>query len=211
LLVDDDVLISNDVADLLAEAGHTVIGTAQDGRQALAMARALKPDIVFMDIEMPELDGLEATRQIQEQCPVPVILLTAHDDPDLVVQGSRVGATAYLVKPPDLGEMTRTMVMARARFEEFLELRRLNAQLRQSLAEIKTLRGLLPICANCKKIRDEQGYWQQVEVYFRAHAGIEFTHSLCEPCLALLYPEHAQELASRTFGSDDDSPAAPPA
>ena len=189
LIVDDDVLICDVVRDLLETAGHTVAGTAHDGQQAIEMVKTLRPDMVFMDIKMPEMDGLEATRQIQAQCPVPVILLTAHDDPELVAQGSRVGAVAYLVKPPSLGELTRTMVIAQARFADLMELRALNAKLEQALAEVKTLRGLVPICTRCKCIRDEKGYWQRVETYLSAHTEAQFTHGLCDDCIKVLYPE----------------------
>jgi len=186
LLVDDDVLISNDVTDLLEEAGHTVVGAARDGRQAIEMVKSLKPDLVFMDIEMPDMNGLQAACHIREQCPVPIILLTAHDDPELVERGGRVGATAYLVKPPDLGEMTRTMTMARARFDDLKLLELANSELKSCLRDIKVLRGLLPICNHCQRIRDDNGYWQRVKEYFKAHSNFQFIETLCEPCMARL-------------------------
>ena len=186
LLVDDDVLISIDVTELLQEAGHTVIGAARDGRQAIEMVKSLKPDMVFMDIEMPEMNGLEAARQIREQCPVPIILLTAHEDAALVERGSRVGATAYLVKPPNLGEMTRTMTMAKARFDDLMLLELANNELKNSLRDIKVLRGLLPICNRCQRIRDDSGYWQRVKEYFMAHSNFQFTETICESCQPLL-------------------------
>ena len=192
LLVDDDVLISNDVTELLQEAGHTVIGAARDGRQAIEMVKSLKPDMVFMDIKMPEMDGLEASRQIREQFPVPIILLTAHDDPELVERGSQVGATAYLVKPPNIGEMTRTMTMAKARFDDLMLLELANNELKNSLREIKVLRGLLPICNRCQRIRDDGGHWHRVEEYFRGHSNIQFTETVCEACRPNLPPDRPE-------------------
>ena len=202
LLVDDDVLVSNVVRELLEEAGHTVIGSAPVGAIAIELTKSLRPDIVLMDIEMPGLSGLEATRQIQEQCPVPVILLTAHEDAELIEVAGRAGAAAYLVKPPSLGELTRTMAMARARFTDLMELRALNAKLQQALAEVKTLRGLVPICAKCKSIRDEKGYWQRVEAYISERTEAQFSHGLCDDCIKVLYPE----LNLPRFGRSADDP-----
>jgi hypothetical protein len=70
-----------------------------------------------------------------------------------------------------------------------MELRRLNAELQAALAKVKVLSGLLPICASCKKIRDDQGYWHQVEVYIRDHSEVEFSHGICPSCAQKLYPE----------------------
>ena len=155
LIVDDEALIGNVIQNELEIRGHQVVGRAADGRQAVELAQSLRPDIILMDIVMPDMDGLEATRQIQEKCPCPVVLLTAHEDPDLVARAGQVGASAYLVKPPNGPELARTMAIAR--FEDLKELRRLNAELHKVLAEVKMLKGLLPICSYCKSIRDSGG------------------------------------------------------
>ena len=189
LLVDDDMLVREFLRDQVETAGHLVVGKARDGAQAVAAVKSLAPEIVIMDIAMPGMDGLTATETITRECPVPVILLTAHGEEDFVLRGSRTGAAAYLVKPTTVDELSRTIVMARARFADWMELRRLNEELRKSLAEIKTLRGLLPICSNCKSIRDEKGYWKRVETYLRERTDVEFTHGICDACVKLLYPD----------------------
>jgi len=84
-------------------------------------------------------------------------------------------------------------VTARRRADDAL--RRLNAELGEALAKVKLLRGLLPICCSCKKIRDEAGYWNQVEVYVHDHSEAELTHGICPECLKKLYPEHAEDKA----------------
>ena len=152
------------------------------------MAMALRPDLVLMDIAMPEVDGLEATRQIQEKCPCPVVLLTAHDDPELIKRAEEAGAGAYLVKPPHGPELARTLGMAVARFRDLMELRRVNGELRAALAEVKVLRGMLPICASCKRIRDDKGGWHEVEAYIAARSQATFTHSFCDACGQRLFP-----------------------
>ena len=139
---------------------------------------------------LPEMDGLEAAQQIQEKCPRPVVLLTGHDDPEMVRRASQVGVGAYLIKPPSAPELERTMIIAVARFADLMELRRLNIELQSALDNVKTLSGLLPICASCKKIRDDKGYWEAVETYFKKHTEIEFSHGLCPACISNLYPEY---------------------
>jgi DNA repair exonuclease SbcCD ATPase subunit len=100
---------------------------------------------------------------------------------------------AYLVKPPSEKELERAITIAIARHRDLLELRRLNAALTKALDNIKTLRGLLPICAACKRIRNDEGYWQQVEDYVREHSEANFTHGICPECAQKLYPEYYQD------------------
>jgi AmiR/NasT family two-component response regulator len=211
LIADDEALICNLIQSELEAIGHEVIGRASDGRQALAMACALDPDIVLMDIAMPEMDGLEAARQIQKNCPRPVVLLTAHDDLDLVTRAGEVGAGAYIVKPPYAPELARAMAIASARFNDMTALRRANEALQKALDEVKTLQGILPICSSCRKVRDDDGYWHEVEVYVEQHSELEFSHGLCELCSKALYPEEYEALMlrkARGMGAKpDDSPA----
>ncbi|MBN1219276.1 MAG: response regulator [Anaerolineae bacterium] len=201
LIVDDDYLAGEMIVEVLREGGFNIVGRVSDGSQAIEMVTQYagtpsQPDVVLMDIEMPNMDGIEATRLIQERCPMPVVMLTAYETPDLVTLAGEVGAGAYLVKPPNPREVERTIIIAMARFDDMLKLRNLNdelqtrnEELQEALAQIKTLRGLLPICANCKKIRDDDGYWQDVAVYIRDHSEAEFSHGLCPDCAAKLYPE----------------------
>jgi two-component system, response regulator PdtaR len=190
LIADDQETMSALIRRLLVQIGHVVIGKAKNGREAIDLAILLKPDILLMDIEMPEMDGLEAAKHIQEQCPMPVVLLTGHSDPEMVRKASHIGVGAYLLKPPSAPELERTIIIAVERFADLMELRRLNIELQNALDNVKVLSGLLPICANCKKIRDDKGYWEAVETYFKRHTEIEFSHGLCPDCISTLYPEY---------------------
>ncbi len=204
LVAEDDYLVARMIGGMVEAMGYSVVGEASDGHEAVALTQALQPDVVLMDINMPKLDGLEATRLIYEQCPTPVVVLTAYETPELVKQAGAVGVGAYLVKPPDVREMARAITIALARFEDMMALHHLNSQLQtqhqvqqelitqlqEALAKVKTLGGLLPICASCKKIRDDQGYWNQLEAYFLTHSEIEFSHGLCPDCAKSLYPEY---------------------
>jgi len=189
LVAEDDYLVGETIKRALKQMGHELVGKASDGAEAVEMAFSLRPDIVLMDIQMPELDGLEATRQIQQRCPMPVVILTAHESQDLVEKASEVGVAAYLAKPPSPAEIDRAITIAIARFADMMELRRMNAELKEAMAKVKTLSGMLPICANCKKIRDDKGYWNQIESYIAKHSEVDFSHSICPECAKKLYPD----------------------
>ena len=190
LIAEDQEFINKMIQYEMEGIGHTVIGQALNGRQAVELTAVLRPDVVLMDIEMPEMDGLEAARLIKEKYPCPVVLLTSHDDPEMVRRASQVGVGAYLLKPPSVEEIERALIMAVARFADLMELRRLNNELKIALDNVKVLSGLLPICANCKKIRDDKGYWEAVDGYFTKHSDVQFTHGICPDCIEKFYPEY---------------------
>jgi AmiR/NasT family two-component response regulator len=196
LIAEDDALISEGIGAQLNRLGYGVAGRAYDGTQAVELAIQKRPDVVLMDLQMidPETGredpqaGLQAARALQEQCPAAVVLLTAHESTDLIRRASEAGVGAYLVKPAADNDLDRAITIARARFGDLLRLRQMTAELTTALSKVKTLTGLLPICAGCKKIRDDQGYWQQVEQYIQKHSNATFSHGLCPECCQRLYP-----------------------
>lgn len=188
LVVEDEFLVGEMIVGVLEDAGYSVVGRATSGSQGVELTRSLRPDVVLMDIKMPDMDGIEATLRIQETCPTPVVVLTAHESMELVEQAGEVGVGAYLIKPPKPREVERAITIAMARFEALMKLRELNAELMEALEKVKKLSGMLPICASCKKIRDDEGYWHQVEAYIREHADVEFSHGICPDCSRKLYP-----------------------
>ncbi len=113
----------------LINAGYEVVGKAADGNIALELTKSLKPDLVLMDIRMPELNGLEASRKIMETCPTPVIILTAYENRNMVVDAGDAGVAAYLNKPLDSQELERAILISMARFKDLLELREKNIEL----------------------------------------------------------------------------------
>jgi CheY-like chemotaxis protein len=160
------------------------------------MTTELHPDVVLMDIKMPDLDGIEASEIIQDRCPTPIVILTAYDTPEMLGEASAVGVGAFLAKPPKVRELSQAIVIARARFGDLLSLRRANdvlqrrtKELNEALTKIKTLRGLIPMCAYCKKIRTDKGYWQQLEQYLTEHSEADFTHGICPECLTKMEME----------------------
>ena len=184
LIAEDDLLARQVIVAVMEQLGHQVVGTAPDGEKAVEMARSLRPDVVLMDIEMPVLDGIEACRLIQETFPLPVVMLTVHDSMEVVQRASEVGAGAYLIKPPDAEAIDRAITVSRARFEDLVQLRKLNVELEQALAQVEVLRGIIPICMYCKSIRDDEGFWERVEAYVTRHSAAQFSHGICPTCYA---------------------------
>ena len=146
LVVEDESIVNEFVQNQLTRLGYAVAGSAYDGPDAVALTGQLRPDVVLMDLQMidPEtgqddrLAGMQAARKIQEQCPTPVILLTAYESQDLIEQASAAGVGAYLVKPAQDNELEHAISVALARFNDLMELRRLNAHLRARNEELDT-------------------------------------------------------------------------
>lgn len=142
-------------------------------------------DIILLDLVLPDGPmGIKTFETVYAQAAhIPIIVLTGHDDDDLAVEAVHKGAQDYLVKGlvtgPALGRAIRYAI----------ERKKLLTQLEDSLKEIKLLREFLPICVRCKKIRDDKGYWTQVDVYIRDHSDVEFSHGICPECAQIMYPE----------------------
>ncbi|MBS3973973.1 MAG: response regulator [Actinobacteria bacterium] len=118
LIAEDEALIRMDLREMLAEAGHEVVGEARDGAEALTLTRELLPDIVFMDVKMPGMDGLEAARVIAEEKIAPVVMVTAFSQQSHVDEAASAGAMAYIVKPFQRRDILPAMTVAVSRFAE---------------------------------------------------------------------------------------------
>jgi response regulator NasT len=124
IIADDESLIRMDLREMLTNLGYLVVGEVGDGRSAVNLARELRPDIVVMDIKMPDMDGIEAARVLTEEQIAPVILLTAYSQQDLVDRAREAGVVGYLVKPFKEPDLTPAIEVALARFKEFQALRK---------------------------------------------------------------------------------------
>ena len=123
-------------------------------------------------------------------CKGPMILLTGQGDRDVDVEATRAGALDYLVKgriDADVLERSIRYAIERNRVERRLE--NIVIELEEALTKVKTLSGLLPMCSSCKRIRDDGGYWNQLESYVSNHSEAELSHSICPECYRQLYPE----------------------
>jgi AmiR/NasT family two-component response regulator len=189
VVAEDDFLVCEEIKRILRGTTYEIAGEAGNGEQAIRLVAELHPDAVLMDIKMPEMDGLEASRRITETCPTPIVIMTAYETVDLVETASKAGVAAFLTKPPVLAEIDRAITIALARHADLVELRRVNQELQTALGEIKTLRGILPLCSFCKKIRTPEGIWENVDVYIHTHTEADISHGLCPDCLREHYPE----------------------
>jgi CheY-like chemotaxis protein len=196
LLIVDDVETNIEVlANLLGDRSYG-IAFATSGEQALAMVEELDPDLILLDIMMPGMDGLEVCRVLKRRPStreIPIIFLTARTEVEDIAGGFEAGAVDYVTKPFQAAELL-------ARVHVHIELKttrdaqkRLIEELHEALEEVRLLSGLLPICSFCKKIRDDQGYWQQVEDYISRHSQATFSHGICPQCMR----EHFPDLAKR--------------
>jgi AmiR/NasT family two-component response regulator len=189
LVAEDDFLVAEMVKGQLQQLGHQVVAVAENGHLAAEKTRDLRPDVIIMDINMPDMDGIDGMRLIQKHFPTPVVIMTAYESEDLLEKATAAGAGAYLVKPSSVAEIDRAITIAVARFSDIMELRKVNGELREALAKVKTLSGLLPVCVHCRKIRDDKGYWSDVETYLAANTGADVSRCLCPDCMKKIYPE----------------------
>jgi DNA-binding response OmpR family regulator len=204
LIVDDSPDQQALLRSILSKAGHADLLSADSAKAAERLlnlggdSATQKIDLILMDVLMPEQDGVETCRQIK-RCAhledVPVIMVTAKSDLTNLQQAFAAGAMDFISKPVNSIELLARVSSALLLKQEMdrrknreLELRRSNEELQKALKEVKVLRGLIPICASCKKIRNDGGFWQQIEEYLGEHSEAEFSHGLCQPCIKKLYP-----------------------
>ena len=190
LVVEDERIVAKDLQRRLQRLGYTVCAIASSGQEAIEQVAQTPPHIVLMDIILQgPMDGVEAAEHIRARFDIPIIYLTAHADANTLQRAKATEPFGYLLKPFEAKALQTTIEMALYKHQMERERAQLLRQLQDALANIKTLRGLLPICAACKNIRDDQGYWDQLESYISRHSEAQFTHGICPDCVKKLYPE----------------------
>lgn len=197
-----DVLIAEDepvsrrlLETSLAQWGYRPI-VCPDGREALTLLRSPDaPRVAVLDWVMPGIDGVDICRAIRDSdTPTQpyLILLTARTRPEDIVQGLGAGADDYITKPVDRKEFeARLQVAARIVGLQQRLADRVD-ELEDALRRVRQLQGLLPICAYCKRIRDDRNYWNQVETYLADHTDVRFSHGICPTCLEKVMEEEGR-------------------
>jgi len=146
LIAEDETIIRLDLRDLLERSGHEVVAEARDGEEAVALAREHEPELAIMDVKMPRLDGIEAAKRILDERPIPIVMLTAYGQDELVSRAVEAGVFGYLVKPFREQDLLPAITAARARHDELQAVRAEAESLSDALAARKVIeraKGLL--------------------------------------------------------------------
>ena len=186
LIVDDDEAVARFLLNKMVQLGHDA-WTAGDGTTALQDAITRDVHVVISDWQMPGMDGLELCRRIRQAQPeryIYFILVTVHGAPGVHEAAIREGVDDYLTKPIDTANLIMRVFVA----ERILTFHR----------QIRELRGLLPICAYCHRIRDDRDYWQKIEEYVGSLTGADLTHGICPTC----YEREIKRLTKEESGKE---------
>jgi len=188
MIVDDSAENLRILIELLKDDYHVI--PLKSGKAALEkLAQDPLPDLALLDIVMPEMDGyalctrLKADPRTKE---IPVIFITAVSEAMDDAKAFELGAVDYVPKP--FNPLT-----VKARVNTHIKLYRTLNELKNALKDIRTLSGLIPICASCKKIRDDEGFWNHLEIYIADRSEVQFSHGICPECRDELYPEYSKE------------------
>lgn len=158
VIADNESIIRMDLREMLEEQGHTIVGEAHDGKQALELTRKYRPDLVMMDIKMPNMDGITAAKAIADEGISPVILLTAFSDSEIVNRAKDAGVLAYLVKPVREESISPAIEIALSRWQEMKELERELEAAKDSLEFRKTLDRAKGILMDAHNISESEAY-----------------------------------------------------
>jgi DNA-binding NtrC family response regulator len=171
-----------------------VARTLQEFRERSA---SQPPDIALLDLNLPDGRAVEIMTRPPEAGPFPIMIMTSYGNEQVAVEAMKAGALDYVVKSAEaFATMPRTVERALREWKLLTERRdavaaqaRLVTQLEEALSKVKMLSGLVPICSGCKKIRDDQGYWEQVESYIQKHSNAQFSHGFCPDCIKKYFPD----------------------
>lgn len=167
-----------------SEEVETVILHVSRLEEAISVGENADIDVAIIDLALPDSFGLDTFVSFHQQHPlIPTIIMTGAMDQEMAFEAVRKGAQDYLFK----GESSATAIIRSIRYA--IERQRLMTELRVALDHVKQLQGMLPICAICKNIRDDKGYWNSIESYICDHTEAVFSHSICPVCAEKHYKE----------------------
>jgi response regulator NasT len=158
IIADDESLIRLDLREMLTHLGYDVIGEAGDGKSAMELARRLRPDLLIMDIKMPDLDGISAAEELTRERIAPVVLVTAYSDQELVERAREAGVVGYVVKPFREAELMPVIELSRARFDEFRTLEREVGNLKDALETRKLVERAKGVLMETHGLRESEAF-----------------------------------------------------
>lgn len=185
LIAEDDAISLRVLESTLRKWGHEVVAVTDGAAALTVLSDPTGPNLAILDWMMPKLDGVQVCAQLRMAGLgrfLYLLLLTAKSQKSDIVTGLEGGADDYLVKPFDREEL-RARLNAGIRICELqTQLAERVRQLEEALQRVHELQGLLPICCYCKKVRDDQNYWHEVETYISTRSGTTFSHGICPDC-----------------------------
>jgi len=192
LVAEDDRVTGEILARTLERWGYEA-SVVRDGRDAWEHLRGeVAPTLAILDWMMPHMDGPDICRHVRAELPLAnmyLLLVTAREARGDIVAGLNAGADDYIVKPFDPEELRARVAVGIRVLTLQQKLAERVAELETALSNVKQLRGLLPICSYCKRIRGDDQYWQQVEGYISEHSDAQFSHGICPSCFATISAE----------------------
>jgi CheY-like chemotaxis protein len=200
VIADDDRVTAEILGRMLRGWDFAPIVTANGADAWERLRSAPGPTLAILDWMMPEVDGPEVCRRVRRELPLAnmyLILVTARETRGDVVAGLDAGADDYVIKPFDAEEL-RARVAVDVRVITLQErLAERVTELQSALSSVKQLRGLLPICSYCKRIRGDDQYWQQLEGYIAQHSDAQFSHGICPTCYVAVSAELDEAAAAK--------------
>lgn len=190
LIAEDDFTSRTMLASVLKKNGHEAVEAVNGAEAWEALQKGDAPRLAILDWMMPVMDGLEVVRKVRElksDRPPYLLMLTTKDEKSDIITALEAGADDYLTKPFHPGELWARLEVGRRLTDIQDQLSTQILDLRQALEQVRTLQGIIPICMHCKKIRDDAGYWEQVEAYVSRHADVRFSHGICPECVKRHY------------------------
>ncbi len=185
LIAEDESISQRVLCKLLQKWGYEVIATENGLEACNLLSQDGAPRIAILDWEMPGMDGVSVCRKVRERWErsyIYIIMLTSKDRKEDIVTALEAGADDYINKPFNQEEL-KSRIRAGIRIIRLeMDLSMKIAALQEALNHVKHLQGLLPICAYCKKVRDDKNYWHQVEDYVTTNSEVVFSHSICPEC-----------------------------
>ena len=191
LIIEDDEGDAELICRFLSKAENIYFDTDRAGLMSSGIDLLGKKnfDVILSDLGLPDSVGVETLEKLHSCYPdIPMIVLTALDDENTALGAVQSGAQDYLVK----GQINTSQLIRSIRYA--MERQKLITELAKRLKEIKTLRGLLPMCAWCRNIRDDKGYWKNLEAYIQEHTDAAFSHGICPECMKKVIPELYEEI-----------------
>lgn len=188
-IVEDEAIVALDIEDGLKRQGYRVVGRSATGEAAIEELNRTTADLILMDIRLKgRMDGIETAKQLKKHKAIPIIYLTAYSEDSILQRAKDTEPHGYLLKPFEDRHLRTTIEMALHRHQKELMREKVFRDVGQSLDAFNLLYEIHTICSHCKKLRDSQGRWVDMDKYFCHECGLDFSHGYCPDCVKIYFP-----------------------